>query len=564
MRVLDVKQGTQAWFDARLKYFTASEASIMMGESPYATRGDLLRVKATGSGFEVSEWTKEFLFKRGHEIEAKARPLAEKIIGDELYPAMGVSDDGQLSASFDGITLTEDVIWECKQWNESKAQTVRHGMVPSADVWQVIQQLVVSGAEKCLYMVTDGTEQGTVFCWFSGLEAEEHEQALRVGWTQFAKDLAEWKPEPVAAEVVGHAPETLPALRIELTGMVTASNLAEFHQTALALIGSVNTDLQTDQDFADAEKAVKWCGEVESRLDAAKQHALSQTRSIDELFRTLDDIKAEARTKRLELDKLVKARKEAIRGEIFMAGTKAFTSHVVELEKRTKPVPLTYALPDFAGVMKGKKTVKSLRDAVDAELAKAKIETSAMADLIQANLRTLDELAKEYRHLFSDLQHIADKAQDDFTALVKTRIADHKEAEARRIEQIRAEEERKARVRVEAEQAKIQAEAQAKAEQARMQAAYETISVPFLNKEEQKARYEQAEKATQKELPPLKLGEICSLLGFTVTEDFLRHLGFQPIATERSAKLYRHNDFYGICHALIKHIGKAINEGVPA
>lgn len=560
MKVLDVKQGTQEWFDARLKYFTASEASIMMGESKHMTRADLLKHKALGTQPEHSEFT-QAIFKKGLEIEAMARPLAEKIIGDELYPAMGVSDDGQLSASFDGITLTEDVIWECKQWNESKAQTVRHGMVPSADVWQVIQQLVVSGAEKCLYMVTDGTEQGTVFCWFGGLEAEECEQALRAGWAQFAKDLAEWQPEPVTAEVVGHAPETLPALRIELTGMVTASNLAEFHQTALALIGSVNTNLQTDQDFADAEKAVKWCGEVETRLDAAKQHALSQTRSIDELFRTLDDIKAEARAKRLELDKLVKARKEAIRGEIFMAGTKAFTSHVVELEKRTKPVPLTHALPDFAGAMKGKKTVKSLRDAVDAELAKAKIETIAMADLIQSNLRTLDELAGEYRHLFADLKHIADKPNDDFTALVKTRIADHKEAEARRIEQIRAEEERKARERVEAEQARIQA--QTKAEATPIQTKYETISVPFLNKEEQKARSEQTEKATQKELPPLKLGEICSLLGFTVTADFLAHLGFEPIATERSAKLYGHNDFYGICHALIKHIGNAMREGVP-
>ena len=64
---------------------------------------------------------------------------------------------------------------------------------------------------------------------------------------------------------MGRAPEMLPALRIEVTGKVTASNLAEFKQTALAAIGSVNRDLRTDADFADAEKAVKWCGEVESR-----------------------------------------------------------------------------------------------------------------------------------------------------------------------------------------------------------------------------------------------------------------------------------------------------------
>src|SRR5690606_3889090 len=119
------------------------------------------------------------------------------------------------------------------------------------------------------------------------------------------------EPEPI-----GRTPENLPALRIEVTGMVTASNLAEFKTHALAVLGGINTDLRNDQDFADAERTVKWCKEVEDRLEAAKQHALSQTSSIDELFRTIDTIAAETRAKRLELDKLVKARKDAIRLEI--------------------------------------------------------------------------------------------------------------------------------------------------------------------------------------------------------------------------------------------------------
>ena len=38
---------------------------------------------------------------------------------------------------------------------------------------------------------------------------------------------------------------------------------------------------------------MKWCADVESRLAAAKEHALSQTATIDELFRTIDDISAE-------------------------------------------------------------------------------------------------------------------------------------------------------------------------------------------------------------------------------------------------------------------------------
>ena len=32
----------------------------------------------------------------------------------------------------------------------------------------------------------------------------------------------------------------------------------------------INTNLESDEDFADAEKTVKWCADVEDRLAAAK------------------------------------------------------------------------------------------------------------------------------------------------------------------------------------------------------------------------------------------------------------------------------------------------------
>src|SRR5690606_18915950 len=111
---------------------------------------------------------------------------------------------------------------------------------------------------------------------------------------------AAYQPEEAApAPVVGRAPDQLPSLHIEVTGMVTASNLAEFKASAMAVLGSINRDLQTDEDFANAEQTVKWCKGVEERLDAAKAHALSQTASIDELFRTIDSVSAEARRIRL-------------------------------------------------------------------------------------------------------------------------------------------------------------------------------------------------------------------------------------------------------------------------
>ena len=123
---------------------------------------------------------------------------------------------------------------------------------------------------------------------------------------------------------------------------------------------------------------------------------------------------------------------------------------------------------DFAGAIKGKRTVDSLRDAVSTTLANAKIEASATADKIDANLKTLLELASGHAFLFADTAQIVLKAPDDLTMLVKSRIAEHKAAEEKKEaetrERIRAEEQAKAekaaREQVEREQREADAKRQ--------------------------------------------------------------------------------------------------------
>ncbi|WP_239986348.1 hypothetical protein [Pseudomonas congelans] len=237
----------------------------------------------------------------------------------------------------------------------------------------------------------------------------------------------------------------LDALRLTIGGMVTASNLEQFKAHSLAAFSAINTDLQTDQHFADAEKTVKWCGEVEERLEAAKQHALSQTETIDALFRTIDEISEQARRKRLELDKLVKARKVAIREEIVLKAKAALREHLDKINNSFgSKVRLPEIPADFAGAIKGKNNIASLRDAADSELARAKIEASQIGDGIRANLESLRSLAVDHAFLFNDAQQIVLKNNDDLVALIKVRINEHKQAEeakelAQR-ERIRAEE----------------------------------------------------------------------------------------------------------------------------
>lgn len=479
MKIHNVAQGSPEWLALRAEHFTASEAPAMMGCSKYQTRTELLAQKKTGLAPEIDEFTQKN-FDRGHATEALARPIIESIIDEELYPVVGTKD--KYLASMDGMSMLGDVIFEHKLWNAELVEQVKAGDLSPAYYWQLEQQLLVSGAQYVIFVCSDGTEENMVRMDYHPVPGRAEQ--LIAGWKQFEQDLADFvAPAPKQVEAAGKAPDSLPALRIEVTGMVTASNLALFKSHALSVIGSINRDLVTDQDFADAEQTVKWCKDVEGRIQAAKQHALSQTASIEELFRTLDDIGEETRTTRLNLDKLVKAMKDNRRTEILNGAANALNDHVTAINKRLGSFQIPNFRADFAGAMKGKRTISSLQDAADSELARAKIEINAQAEIISTNIASYKELASGFEFLFSDIQGFISKSNDDFCSLVRLRVADHKKAEEERLEaerlRIRAEEqdkaERDAEIKRLAEE-KLKRDAEAKAqreadEKARIEAA---------------------------------------------------------------------------------------------
>lgn len=448
MRALRLEQGSQEWHEHRAKSHNASDASALMGNSPYDNYQDLVMRRALGIEQEFEDYKKGVVFKRGHDIEEAIRPVIENDFDTELFPTVATSDDGFLSASFDGITVCQTVIWECKQWSEKKVQDVREGRVPAQDYWQVVQQLAVSEAEKCIYTVSDGVLYEYVEVYRHQVEADF--EALRNAWKQFDEDVKNYQHVEEVQVVEGVAPDTLPALRVEISGMVTSSNLDQFKKTALTVFKGIKTDLKTDEDFANAAKTVKWCGDVEKRLEQVKADALSKTASIEELFKTMDDLKEVARKTRLNLDKQVDARKKAVRAEIKSEYSEEFQRHAAEAEEKCYPfhIPLHVMAPDFGVAMKGKRSISSIREACNVECMKAKLEVTRVADLICANAKVIDSFP-EHQQLFADSQDLVLKETDDLQTLCKARVVEHEAKEKERLEaereRIRAEEEAKAK-----------------------------------------------------------------------------------------------------------------------
>ncbi|WP_339484175.1 YqaJ viral recombinase family protein [Pseudomonas sivasensis] len=439
MKIHNVAQGSAEWLALRAQFRTASEAPAMMGASKYQSRTDLLVAKKTGITPDVTP-SQQFIFDKGHATEAMARPLAEALIGEELYPI--VATEGNLLASMDGATMLGETLFEHKVWNESVVAQVKAGELAPHYYWQLEQQLLVSGAERVIFVCSDGTPENFVHMEYRPVPGRAAQ--LIEGWKQFEADLASFEMTNAPSIVVGKAPDELPALRIELTGMVTASNLKVFEDSALAVIDSVKTTLSTDQDFADAKKAVKWCGDVEEAVAVAKKQALSQTQSIDELFSSLDRISAHARETRLKVDKLVKAQELLVKTTIKQKAELALIEHIAGINRTLGQVALPNVQVDFAGAMKNKRTIASLQDAVDTELARAKIDASQAADSIRLNLTSLAELAVDHAFLFSDVQQLVTKANDDLVTLIKFRISEHQKAEQQKADAKRIAEEQEA------------------------------------------------------------------------------------------------------------------------
>lgn len=586
MIIHEVQQGTPEWHALRANTRNASEAPAMMGVSPYKSRSALIREKATGITEEITP-EMQYRFDRGHETEAKARSILEQDLGEDLYPLVATDDDGYLLASSDGSDMCRTFGFEHKLWNAEIAALVAAGEVPDSHKWQLDQQIEVFGFEKIIFVCSDGTRDNFVSCEYR--TTPERIAKLKAGWAMFDQDVANYQPEVIAAKPIltANPLDNLPALVIEVTGRVTHSNLVEFKAAATAVISSIKTDLVTDQDFVDATNAVKYLKDVEDNARRAKQNALDQTTSIAELHRALDEVAKMAGDVRKALDKKISEEKDSRKAEIVTKASQELVNHIMALNERLGVAYMPRITAPFGEAIKGLKSLDSMREKVSVALANAKIEANAAADLIDYNIKTLTAEGNDWKFLFPDLASVVTKAKDDFTALLMSRVAQHKEAEGRRLEaereKIRAEEQEKAEKAAAEKAAAEKAAAEALARQnaevvANNQTQFEApeakpevgawipeslapepaaVCVQETSKSETQpilSVASETQAAANACLTTIKLGEICARLGFTVTADFLASLGVSPVATDKNAKLYDANKFPTICRLISEHV----------
>jgi predicted phage-related endonuclease len=471
MQELKLVQGSDDWLAHRRTHRNASDTPSVTGSSNYKSRSAFIKERATGIVPDVDPATQK-RFNDGHRYEALARPLMEKIIGEDLFQKVGV--DGLWSASFDGLTMMDDINAEHKTLNDLIRSFQSSADIHPMYIEQCEHQMMVSGSERTLFMATkwnkapgEEVEEGKVYGKAydeSGilsryvLQDEKHfwieanpelRKKIVAAWKQFDIDVANYQPEEKEDPVIATVVKDLPSVMVQVSGSVAIiDNFALFEQALRDFIENrLIRKPKTDQDFADLTVQIKSLKKAEDALDSAEEQMIAQVQSVSDMKRTKDMLHKMARDNRLVAEKLLKEEKDNRKRELLAKASADLSSYAkLMFDRAGVPIPCS---ADFAGAIKGLSSIESMEEKLGAALRNAQHEANLLADLVEANRKTVEDMS-----LVPDFHLVCMKPKDDFAALLSVRINQRKEAEEKRLneerEKIRAEEQAKAQQEIKA------------------------------------------------------------------------------------------------------------------
>jgi len=133
-----IQQNTQEWLDLRKNHIGASDAPIILGQSPWKTSFQLWEEKL---GLRPSPQMNAAMM-RGHELEPIARQAYNDYTGNCAEPEVVFHPEHKwMMASLDGISLDRSVIVEIKCPGQKDHDVAGSGKIPDKYYAQLQHQL---------------------------------------------------------------------------------------------------------------------------------------------------------------------------------------------------------------------------------------------------------------------------------------------------------------------------------------------------------------------------------------------------------------------------------------
>lgn len=158
MKLISLKQRSKEWLQWRAKMICASDAPIIMQQSPFKTVEQLLIEKSNCFESTPNPWMLD-----GIRLEPIALEEFEKQTGLSMYPCVGEHENGWMAASFDGMTIEQDLIVEIKVPGQKDHFSAMNGIIPEKYKSQLQHQMYVSNTQFMYYDSFDKkTMKGTI------------------------------------------------------------------------------------------------------------------------------------------------------------------------------------------------------------------------------------------------------------------------------------------------------------------------------------------------------------------------------------------------------------------
>lgn len=434
MQILNIEPNTQEWLaDKRLNLVpSASEASAVMGASKYMTRDQLLDLKKGWQSMPADKFT-ELVFKKGHEVEDSCRPIVEVETLEDLPPVYAQREvDGILfKCSFDGYCT--EFPWEHKQYNKTLYENVLNGVLEPHYYWQLEHQMLVAGVDKALFTVSDGTKYCKADMWYQSVPERRARYIAAI--KQFMKDLAKHQIEAKAEKVEGRDLTEIPKVNFSIAGTDIKSNLPELLAMCKKLHKTeIGKKLQSDQDFADKDKLVKAIEKARASLKEKVAECRCEFVSFNDFESMASEIDSLLQKVHADGKKAVKTEKDRIKKELCDAGKTVIGEHIQSINEDIKPynfaVVCGHLVPDFLTAMKNKRTIESIKAAVNQVVADFKVEADSLKKNIQTNSILFETSKAEHKALFWDLNNWIAMEPAIFESEHRTRVVNYEEQQA--------------------------------------------------------------------------------------------------------------------------------------
>lgn len=158
-----MEQRSAEWHAMRKQYIGASDASALLGVSPWKNAYDVWLEKC---GTETIEPSKNPWMQRGIDLEDEALRAFELETGYLMSPIVLVNPRHQfMMASLDGFEIEGKAAVEIKCPGKKDHESATQGVIPEKYVPQLQHQLAVTGLDKIYYMSYSPDHETPIAIW---------------------------------------------------------------------------------------------------------------------------------------------------------------------------------------------------------------------------------------------------------------------------------------------------------------------------------------------------------------------------------------------------------------